>query len=117
MYNIKRLAESPATAQRLGLSFQRATPLITRARGVPTRKRIPARNPPGEPQPKPGTPIHPGRIKNQGDKAIEKLIFPKAVDCILSHLSLITDCSVLPGYETHIGMAWSGTLNKLSLQV
>jgi hypothetical protein len=81
MYNIKRLAESPAIAQSFGLSFQRAIPLITRASGLPITKRIPARNPPGAPQPKPGTPIHPGSMKNHGDRAKQKLIFPNRVDC------------------------------------
>jgi hypothetical protein len=117
MYDIKRLAESPAIAQSLGLSFQRATPLITRARGVPPKKMIPARNPPGVPQPKPGTPIHPGRMKNQGDEANQKLIFPNAVDCMLLYFSVIIDRSVSPGCETNTGVARSGTLNKLSLEV
>jgi hypothetical protein len=57
--------------------------LISRARGAPTTKRIPARNPPGVPQPKPAMPIHPGRIKNHGDIVIQKLIFPIILDFIL----------------------------------
>jgi len=76
MYNINRLVEKPAIAQSFGFSLQRATPLISKARGTPTIKRIPARNPAGEPQPKPGMPIYPGRIKNQGDKASQKLVLP-----------------------------------------
>jgi len=101
-YNIKRLTDNPAIAQNLGMSFQRATPLITKARGGATGKRIPARNPPGVPQPKPGIPIHPGTAKNHGDKATQKLIFPNAVDCLLLSFSIITDCSVSPGYKHYI---------------
>jgi hypothetical protein len=70
-------------AQSLGLSLQRARQLISRARGAPARKRIPARNPPGVPQPKPAMPIHPGRIRNQGDRATQKLILPILSDFIL----------------------------------
>ena len=73
----------------MGLSLQRARPLINRARGAPTAKRIPARNPPGVFQPRPGIPIHPGRIRNQGDTASKKLIFPNIVDCILLSFSVI----------------------------
>ena len=101
MYNIKRLTDNPAIAQNLGLSFKRAAPLITKATGGATGKRIPARNPPGVPQPKPGIPIHPGKAKNHGDKAIQKLIFPNAVDCLLLYFSIITGCSISPGYKNH----------------
>ncbi len=90
IYNINRLVDNPAIAQSLGLSLQRATPLINSAIGTPTIQRIPARNPPGVPQPKPGIPIHPGRMKNQGDKASQKLIFPNVVECILLYFSVIT---------------------------
>jgi hypothetical protein len=83
MYNIRRLAANPAIAQSLGLSLQRPTQPISRARGAPATKRIPARNPPGVPQPKPAMPIHPGRIRNQGDRAIQKLILPIISDFIL----------------------------------
>jgi len=72
------------------LSLQRATPLKIRARGIPTTKRVPARNPPGVLQPKPGIPIHPGRMKNQGDRANQKLIFPNVVECIQLYFSMIT---------------------------
>jgi hypothetical protein len=105
IYNINRLVESPAIAQSFGLSFQRAITLIIRARGEPNTKRIPARNPPGAPHPKPGIPIHPGRMNNQGKMANKKLLFPIEVDCALLIFSFITDSSLFPRNEAHIGVA------------
>ena len=78
-------------AQSLGLSLQRAMQLMSSAIGAPATKRIPARNPPGVPQPKPAMPIHPGKIKNQGDRAIQKLILPILSDFILMDLEIVPD--------------------------
>jgi len=76
IHNANRLIINPAIAQCLGLSLHRAMILIKRAMGVPIIKRIPARSPPGLPQPNPGTPSQPATLKTHGDIASPKLIFP-----------------------------------------
>ena len=77
---MRMAAAKPAIAQSLGRSFQKPMKLTTRAAGGAKRKRTPARSPNGEPQPKPGMPTQPGRIKSQGEMAKRKPIFPNFSD-------------------------------------
>jgi len=70
----------PAIAQSLGRSFQKPTKLTIRAASGAKRNRTPARSPNGEPQPKPGMPTQPGRMKSQGEMANRKPVFPNFSD-------------------------------------
>jgi len=62
----------------------------TNDRGGTNTTKIPTRNPPGVPQPKPGILSICSTVKNQGDKASPKLIFPSIVDFILLYSLILT---------------------------
>ena len=58
-------------------------------RGGPNKIKVPPRNPRIVPQPKPGILIICSTVKNQGDKASQKLIFPGIVDFIISYFFVV----------------------------
>ena len=86
--------------------------LIIRATGGAKRKRTPARSPSGEPQPKPGTPSQPGRMKSQGETASRKAVFPYFSDSIETafhiHTGILTSIGARVGQVIwHFLTVWS----------